>query len=297
MSGSAPAELEQHHILRTVEIFSKARLACFSDKHLRGTPFSPWNKEFLRELSKALREKRVSAELSVEIHAAIKVHYWNANLCASIYPAIQTAEVLYRNSFDVAIKKEFKKNAWLVDPPTQLDTAGLLESKTRGDIKKAKKSAEDKYQGDPNYKPHHSDILAELDFGFWVSLVKTHPKGGNLEQKRKELWEKILGGVIPCAEGEEKSRDQLCRWLINAQEVRNTLAHHHPLWVSKDEMGLFGKLQAKKIENDKKVLELLKSRRDLIYRLINAIDTRYGVVTRGEYDRLFEKVLSQVGAI
>lgn len=287
-------------VLRALEIYSADRLACFGVNHLNATRLEPWDKQFLRELKKALEIPKLTQDLRVRIIGAINLHYWNAGLCGAVYLVVQAAEVLYRNALSSAIGRHFGSPEWLLKPPKEMYTTGLLTDKDRKMILKARDAAYDKYYNlvrSPKYEPHHADVLAELDFGFWATLADTHPDGkaSDSEKKRDELWARMIRRVIPKATREQRNRKQLIDWLTNAREVRNAVAHQHPIWASADELGLFEICRQKHTGGDKLVILFMRERRRLIYELINAIDERCGAITL-HYDQ-FENALQALATV
>jgi hypothetical protein len=92
-------------IKRAVRLLSPHRLACFGDNFAKSRPSCPWDPLFLQELNSIRDDTSLGQDIAAKIKRAVERNYWNAKLCAAFFPLVQTAEVLYRNSFDTAIRK------------------------------------------------------------------------------------------------------------------------------------------------------------------------------------------------
>src|SRR5688572_16549675 len=88
---------------------------------------------------------------------ALIAYSWNIELSQALYPALQVLEITLRNSLHKSISKNFQTERWFELP--------FLHEKEQLKISKAIRTIRDKK------KPLTSGrIVAELSFGFWVSL-------------------------------------------------------------------------------------------------------------------------------
>jgi hypothetical protein len=294
MSAIESGDWTDADFLRVLGAYSADRLACFGKK---SAVLDPWDKQFLVALKHAHSNQKLTLDLKKQIRAAVYRHCWNAKVGGDLYLIVQAAEVLSRNALSSAIGREFNSPEWLLavekkQTPERMRVEGLLSKDDEGKIRRAGKAACGKYESsNQNYKAHHSDILAELEFGFWVRLVEKNRGDKSKERTWEELWERMTKSVVPYAEPDKIKREQLFAWLTNALEVRNAIFHHHPLWASKDLLDLRSKCSAQKTQKDSMVVRFMRERHRLVYELIDAICKPCGEVTR-RYDRI-DKIFRQ----
>jgi hypothetical protein len=258
-----------------LDLVSLDRLACFGEDFDTAHPAEPWNNKFRQELGKARIANEWEPEIERKIEEALGRHFWNAGLCASLYPAVHTIEICYRNAFDNAVRRFGAADAWLKSdlgktplalrfpPSTEI---ALLRGEEQTAIEEARKFALRRYRYGSGRQVSHSDILAELDLGFWVRLTKKVPRN---------LWPKtgmFLDDLIPDVDKNVRTWDHLLKWLQNASELRNAIAHQHILWVSRDDETLYYHPQASRGEMRRKIRSYLKYRHDLLYDFLGAIN-------------------------
>jgi hypothetical protein len=171
-----------------------------------------------------------------------------------------------------------------IDGKNSLATSGFLESSDFFAIEKAAGSQCDQYLApDQNTIRNNSNVLAELNFSFWVSLVCEHrkPSRKSNSQTWEALWQELILGIIADPKPEKQSRAYLHRLLANANELRNGIAHQYPLWICKH------------TRNSRNPAwdhaTFLKVRHGLLYDLIDAISPKAGEVTR-QYDTFHEEL-------
>ena len=287
--------------LRVLCVYSPHRLACFGENYREATQKQPWDPDFAKQLREALRKRTVSEELKISIVNALRRHQQNAKLCGALYLVVQSAEVVFRNALSSAVGKLFGSR-WLItalgaitpgerdqiDKKSPLATSGFLESADFIEIKKAAGSRHEKYlEPDQNTTRNNSNVLAELNFGFWVSLVSEHRKPPRKSNKQtwQGLWQGLIVDIyIPDAKV-EKNRNCLHQLLTNANELRNGIAHQYPIWTCKDTRGLRHPAWDH--------ATFLIHRCSLLYDLIDAISPKAAEATK-QYDTLFYQELKKM---
>jgi hypothetical protein len=150
---------------------------------------------------------------------ALRLYTWNTAVSAAFYGPLQGLEVALRNAAHRQLSISYGP-AWYDNPACGLD-AGTLDR-----IDGARSSLNrGKYPIDP---PH---MVAELPFGFWVSLLG---KGGRApapdtgkKDYEKTLWRKCLYKAFPYA---RLSRSQAHTPLDYLRTLRNRIAHHEPIF-------------------------------------------------------------------
>jgi hypothetical protein len=221
---------------------------------------------FLARLLQARDNGVFGPKLLKEINSALGRHFWNTALCAALYPAIHSAEILYRNVFDTAFRKQVGSDKWLIDlTKTSIPTWPAFNAKKLKEhfdrrIDLAKERASKKYDGDePDGSPSQSQILAELDLGFWIDLT---------EEITATDWNKIRDDIFPhppfCTAGKKEA----LVLLKSLGVVRNSVAHAHPLWAGADESPPRNKCRSE----GNNQLNYMKSRHSDVYDLITSIN-------------------------
>lgn len=143
---------------------------------------------------------------------AIELYEWNAAVSSAFYNPLQALEVTMRNTMARELSCVYGA-AWYDNPRCQLDYGSSKR------IESAKnKLRRNKYQVDP---PH---MLAELSFGFWVSLLGPGGKNCNYEM---ELWRPILYKSFPAV---KKGRKDVHKPLDYLRTFRNRIAHYEPIF-------------------------------------------------------------------
>jgi hypothetical protein len=137
----------------------------------------------------------------------IAKYLWNVGLCEALYPAIQTLEVALRNTIHQAAVGRFHRDDWF-DPPDS-----PLHAEERAAVTAAK--AELGKQGKPL---EGNRIVAELTFGFWVSLLNS--------RYERILWPRMLTPAFPSMPRHIRTRPTLSKRLNEIRRLRNRMFHH-----------------------------------------------------------------------
>jgi len=140
---------------------------------------------------------------------------WNMALSESLYPSLQVLEIALRNTLHHAASQHFGRDDWF-------DAPGVLQHNHERDaIQKAKTTL------NQQRKPHDaSRIVAEVNFGFWTSLLDT--------RYEQTLWPKLLKPAFPYMPRALRTRKELSKRFHTVRQLRNRVFHHEPIWHWRD---------------------------------------------------------------
>jgi hypothetical protein len=133
---------------------------------------------------------------------AIRLYEWNTKVSESLYSIIQGLEVALRNRVHKILSEGFASEAWY-------DVCPLEERQTR-DIQDAVERILD-----DGKDPTPGSVVAELMFGFWVSLFGTDYAQTLFDQ---HLWK--------CFPHTKAKRKDVAKKLKIIRYLRNRVAHH-----------------------------------------------------------------------
>ncbi|MFP4097315.1 MAG: Abi family protein [Alphaproteobacteria bacterium] len=137
---------------------------------------------------------------------ALKLYLWNTKASAAFYAPLQCLEITLRNALHYQLTALFNTDSWYEN--ITLIPAG------RRQIQKAQDSVQRSHGIiDP---PH---MVAELSFGFWVSLLS--------KRYHQTLWEPVLHKALPHA---QEKRSEINKRLHHLRILRNRIAHHEPIF-------------------------------------------------------------------
>lgn len=184
----------------------------------------PFNDAVLDALETSLSSERMATyirETDGDRERAIRLYTWNTALSAAFYGPLQGLEVVVRNAMHRELSVKYGRD-WYDNPRCGLDGRALER------IGEAKATlARGSYSVDP---PH---VVAELPFGFWVSLLgKGGAEAPSTGQGRKRnydmtLWRPALYKAFP---NSRRSRVDTHRPLDYLRTLRNRIAHHEPIF-------------------------------------------------------------------
>jgi hypothetical protein len=129
-----------------------------------------------------------------------------------MYPVVHAVEVALRNKLDVALIGQFGSSwhqpaAFLGPREAQSLTAAVNKLAARG------KTA-----------PTRGDVVAEVNFGFWVSLFTRYYEGSG------RLWPALSKDIMSGAPRWARTRQEFQRRLREIRDLRNRVFHHEPIW-------------------------------------------------------------------
>lgn len=175
--------------------------------------------DFVVQLFTALSQERLSAyqsRVDNDGHLNLFSHYaWNMALSESLYPIVQTLEITLRNAIYEAAKDHFNRDDWFDD------RAIIHHRYNQTSIHKAKQILQQQ-----NKPLEPGRIIAELNFGFWTSLL----------DKRYEqiLWPALIKTTFPHMPKNIRTRKNLSSRFNKIRLLRNRIFHHEPIWYWQD---------------------------------------------------------------
>lgn len=143
-------------------------------------------------------------------------YYWNIALSEALYPSLNAVEIALRNSIHAGLTRRFRSEEWFDDPRV------LMQSQRNSII-----AAED-WLGERGKPATTGRVIAQLSFGFWVTLLN--------KPYEERIWEPdgfaLLRTAFP-----HLPRKQRKRWLVQKRffainALRNRVMHHEPIWAS-----------------------------------------------------------------
>lgn len=150
---------------------------------------------------------------------------------SAFYPTVQIVEICMRNRIHLAMTEFYtgrSRNVALPGAPDKWYEWMPTETKTVSNIHEAKSSAKKKIQG---RKVIPGDIISRLSFGTWASILQERP----CNTDPLYFWTGIEKTVFPHASLNKKQKLQEIRW---ANDLRNRLFHHEPIWTENKATGL-----------------------------------------------------------
>jgi hypothetical protein len=179
--------------------------------------------EILDALETSLSPERIATYVQFtngDREKALCLYTWNTAISAAFYAPLQGLEVALRNSMHRQIETVYGSH-WYDNQQCGLD-AGTLNriDEAKNKLKKGR------YLIDP---PH---IVAELPFGFWVSLLGKggQPRPPEIHKRNYEmtLWRPALFRAFP--HSGRRNRSDTHKPLDYLRTLRNRIAHHEPIF-------------------------------------------------------------------
>lgn len=177
----------------------------------------------LDELETALSPERFATYLAAtggDRGRAVRLYTWNTAASAAFYGPLQALEVTLRNGFHRNLAVRYGAD-WYDNPAIGLDLGCLKR------VAQAKKElTRSGYAVDP---PH---VVADLSFGFWVSLLGSGGFQGPGRTRKANyemtLWRPALRAAFPHAP--KMNRKAAHAPLDYLRTFRNRIAHHEPVF-------------------------------------------------------------------
>lgn len=138
--------------------------------------------------------------------AAMRLYCWNIEVSAAFYGPLQFLEVTLRNASHAQLCRGFGREDWW--------TAARLTDRGRQSVEQARA----KLDRLGVRHPSADAIVAELTFGFWVSLLS---RGAD-----RYFWVPVLHRAFP---GYSGPRRELHAEVYQVLEFRNRVMHHEPV--------------------------------------------------------------------
>lgn len=170
--------------------------------------------DFATRLLSALSGERMEAyrdRLNDDGNGNLFSHYaWNIALSESLYPSLQMLEIVLRNTIHRAVSEYFGQPDWY-------DDDSIIHVKDRAAVIKAKKTLLDK-----NKPLEPGRVIAELNFGFWTTLMDS--------RYEQVLWTKLLKPCFPHFPRYLRTRKNVSARFQRIRRLRNRVFHHEPIW-------------------------------------------------------------------
>lgn len=145
----------------------------------------------------------------------LKIYKWNVALAESLYPLLETVEVGLRNSINEAVSEHYADPNWLLDSQT-------LVAKERAKVQESRTKYQTKYKQEPKI----GKIIADLNLGFWVSLLD--------KRYDNKLWHQIIRQTFPFMPKRIRDRKHASLRFSKIRALRNRVFHFEPIWHWQD---------------------------------------------------------------
>jgi hypothetical protein len=164
--------------------------------------------EWIRDVLSAPRFASYLAASGRDVGKAISLYWWNAEVSAALYIPLHCLEVALRNAMHTQLCSRYGRADWWIEAP--LDGSG----------RRAVSAAEERLARPSGRCYDADDVVANLTFGFWVSLLS---RGAAYD---RELWVPALHRAFPYFTGR---RQDLHADLLDVLNLRNRIMHHEPV--------------------------------------------------------------------
>lgn len=180
-------------------------------------PPYPYTPAQIASLEKSISPARLSTYQIVSKGStadAIRLYYWNIALGQSLHLPIQTVEVSLRNTISNSIESLFGQR-WYSVVKFQLILTPWAKKTLKEAVQKTTKNNRRK-----NKPATAGDVIANLSFGFWRELLKTHYD--------PHIWKKKLAVAFPNLPS-TKSNQDVYNSVDKIIKLRNRISHHEPI--------------------------------------------------------------------
>ena len=174
-------------------------------------------------LEASLSQERLQSYLTAaggDPTQALQLYIWNTDLSAALYQPLQGLEITLRNAFHRELSQTYGSD-WYDQIPQ------ILTERSNDNITKAKKDITSRGKS-----ATPSRIVAELSFGFWVSLLGYGRKGNNNYEMK--LWRPALYKAFPNRPAKGFNRKLANKEFTRIKDLRNRVAHHEPIIHNQD---------------------------------------------------------------
>lgn len=164
--------------------------------------------EWIREVLSIPRFAPYLARTNGDVEAAIRLYWWNVEISAAFYTPLHCLELGLRNAMHAQLYEYFGSEDWWTTAPLNDNGKRIVSAAAQKIIGRGVR----RYCAD--------DVVAELPFGFWVSLVS---RGAAYD---RTLWVPALHRAFPFYKG----RRQLLHDHLQAMVLfRNRIMHYEPV--------------------------------------------------------------------
>lgn len=160
----------------------------------------------LRDLSLP-RLRRYIRAAHGNARTAERLYWWNIEVSAALLGPLHCLELALRNALHAALARHHDRPDWWAVAPLNERGHRLVNDARRSCGRRRRQTTPD-------------DVVAELSFGFWVSLL-SHGSGYD-----RYFWVPVLHSAFPYYRGR---RDDLYHELTSLVLLRNRVMHHEPV--------------------------------------------------------------------
>lgn len=140
---------------------------------------------------------------------ALGLYVWNLQVSAAFYVDMSTTEVVLRNAMDGALQAKFGKGrSWFDNVNLSSSSAEHLRAATD--------------RADAAGHHAHNDIVAQLSFGFWRSLLTKY--------YRATLWPAIRPVFLADPDRQAPRAEGIFHIVDELGYLRNRIAHHETIF-------------------------------------------------------------------
>jgi hypothetical protein len=164
--------------------------------------------DWVRHALSPARFSRYLATANNDVDAALRLYQWNLDVSSAFYAPLHWLEVGLRNALHGRLRDHFEREDWWSVAPLS------------GNGQRKVGAARTKISRRRRAEPSADDVVAELSFGFWVSLVS---RGRNYD---RTFWVPALHKAFPHYSG---ARSALHLELSTLLDFRNRIMHHEPI--------------------------------------------------------------------
>ncbi|ANW19144.1 hypothetical protein [Streptomyces clavuligerus] len=136
---------------------------------------------------------------------AVRLYWWNIEACGALYGPLHCLELALRNALHDRLSEAYGRPDWWETAPLDHHGQRLVTD--------ARRKCERR-----GTAPTPDAVVAELSFGFWVSLLSRRYDRG--------LWVPVLHKAFPLL---DQPRKQLHDGLSSLVLLRNRIMHHEPV--------------------------------------------------------------------
>lgn len=153
---------------------------------------------------------------------ALGMYEWNSEMAAAALRDVGHFEVALRNAYDEKLSRSYPE--WAADRASGLFRLEAGPAKDRPVQRRLNRGSVEKLvlaRAGLGVAPTHGQVLAALDFGFWVQLTK--------RERTDTFWTPMLSHAYPS----HVSRGRVHQLVDNVRKFRNRLAHNEPVFSNK----------------------------------------------------------------
>ena len=169
-------------------------------------PATAW----MRKTSSVPRLNAYARATNHDLAAAERLYWWNIEVSGAFYGPLHCLEVALRNTIHDEFRVAFARDDWWAAAPLQDHGLHMVAGVRDKCVKRGRRHVS------------ADDIVAELPFGFWTSLLSNNRRS----QYDRRLWVPCLHRAFRHYRGQ---RRDLHDHLEAMRLLRNRIMHHEPI--------------------------------------------------------------------